>query len=178
MSLIETTLPAGTWNLDPVHSKIIWSVKHSGIATFRGSFAEVDGNLADGVLTGVAKTASVEVPVDQLKGHLLSPDFFDAERNPEITFTSREVSQDGEKLAVKGDLTLRGVTREVEATGSLTGPAVYLDGNERIAIELTTTIDRHDYGIDWNAPLPSGGQALGDAVTISVDLQLVKPSEG
>src|SRR5215208_250539 len=121
MSTIEQTqtVPAGTWQLVPVHSKASFSVQHSGIATFRGSFKEVDASLEDGVLTGAVKVASVDVPVEQLIGHLQSPDFFDAERYPEITFRSDELRQDGDQLIVKGEFTLRGVTQPLEAVGSL-----------------------------------------------------------
>ena len=177
MSLTEQTLPAGTWDLDPVHSKASFAVKHAGISQFRGSFADLTAKLEDGVLTGAVKVDSVEVPVDQLKGHLQGPDFFDAERHPEITFRASELAQDGETLKVKGDLTMRGVTKPVESTGTIAGPAQYFDGNERIAIELATVVDRTDYGINWNAPIPSGGNALADDVTITVELQLVRPSE-
>ena len=174
MSVVEQTIPTGTWTLDPVHSKAAFSVQHSGIATFRGSFKEVDARLEDGVLTGSVKVASVDVPVEQLIGHLQSPDFFDAERHPEITFESSELRQDGDQLVVTGDFTLRGVTKPLEAIGSLAGPTQYLDGADRIAIEITTVIDRTEFGVNWNAPLPSGGQALGNDVTLTVELQLVR----
>jgi len=174
MSLTDQTLPAGTWELDPVHSKASFAVKHAGISTFRGHFTDVDAALADGVLTGAVDVASVEVPVDQLKGHLQGPDFFDAERFPQITFRATETAQDGERLTVKGDLTMRGVTQPIEAVGTLSGPAQYFDGKDRIAVELETTVDRTAYGINWNAPIPSGGNALADEVTITVELQLVR----
>ena len=174
MSILEQQIPAGTWALDPVHSKVSWSVKHSGIATFRGTFNDFNATLDEGRLNGEVKVESVEVPVDQLKGHLLSPDFFDAETNPTVTFTSNEIHQDGEGVVVDGELTLRGVTKPIKGTGTIAGPTQYLDGKDRIALELTTTIDRTAYGIEWNAPLPGGGQALGNDVTITVDLQLVK----
>ncbi|HVL94251.1 MAG TPA: YceI family protein [Solirubrobacteraceae bacterium] len=170
----EQIVPAGTWQLDPVHSKATFAVKHSGIATFRGSFKELDGALIDGVLTGSVKVASVDVPVEQLVGHLQSPDFFDAERSPEISFRSTEITHAGDALAVTGELTMRGVTKTVQATGALAGPTQYLDGKDRIAVELTTVVDRTEFGINWNAPLPGGGQALGNDVTIVVELQLVK----
>ena len=176
MSILEQqqTIPAGTWQLDPVHSKVSWGVKHSGIATFRGTFTELDARLVDGTLTGEVAVASVDVPVDQLKGHLLAPDFFDAEANPTITFTSSKLDIDGDRLVLDGELTLRGVTKRIEATGSFAGPAQYLDGKDRVAIEATTVIDRTEFGVNWNAPLPNGGQAVGNDVTITVDLQLVK----
>src|ERR1700710_2392902 len=109
----QTTLPTGTWELDPVHSKAGFGVKHAGLSTFRGSFADFSAKLEDGVLTGAVKVDSVEVPVEQLKGHLQGPDFFDAERFPEITFTASNLVQDGERLVVKGELTMRGVTLPV-----------------------------------------------------------------
>lgn len=174
MSLTEQTLPTGTWELDPVHSKAGFAVKHAGLSTFRGHFTDVSAELADGVLTGAVKVESVEVPVDQLKAHLQGPDFFDAERHPEITFTASNVAQDGERLTVEGDLTMRGVTQPIQATGTLTGPAQYFDGKDRIAVELETVVDRTAYGINWNAPIPSGGNALADEVTITVELQLTK----
>jgi polyisoprenoid-binding protein YceI len=174
MSLTEQTLPTGTWELDPVHSKASFAVKHAGLSTFRGTFTDVTATLVDGVLTGEVDVASVDVPVDQLKGHLQGPDFFDAERHPKITFKAIETVQDGERLTVKGDLTMRGVTQPVEAAGTLTGPAQYFDGKDRIAVELETTVDRTAYGINWNAPIPSGGNALADDVTITVELQLIR----
>jgi hypothetical protein len=107
MSILEQTIPAGTWQLDPVHSAVSWSVKHSGIATFRGTFSDVQAELVDGVLTGQVSGASVDVPVEQLKGHLLAPDFFDAEANPTITFRSTKLDFDGDRLVLEGELTLR-----------------------------------------------------------------------
>ena len=181
MSLTEQSLPTGTWELDPVHSKASFAVKHAGLSTFRGHFTELDARLTDAsgtpTLTGSVKVASVDVPVDQLKGHLQGPDFFDAERFPEITFTASQLQQQGEQLTVNGELTMRGVTQPLTATGTIAGPAQYFDGKDRIALELTTTVDRTTYGINWNAPIPSGGNALADEVTIAVELQLVRPSE-
>ncbi len=174
MSITEQSVPTGTWSLDPVHSKAAFAVRHSGIATFRGHFGDVTATLTDGTLTGAVEVASVEVPIAQLKGHLLAPDFFDAEQHPQITFTAPDLSVDGERVAVRGELTMRGVTRDLEATGTFAGPATYLDGSERVAIALETVINRHDFGISWNAPLPSGGNALGDDVTLTVDLQLIR----
>ena len=174
MSTIEQVIPTGTWTIDPVHSRAEFAVRHSGIATFRGHFTEISATLEDGVLAGAVDVASVEVPVAQLKGHLQSPDFFDAEQHPQITFRASDLTIDGESLTVRGELTMKGVTRDLEATGSFGGPTHYLDGNERIAIALETVVNRHDFGVSWNAPLPGGGNAVGDDVTLTVDLQLVK----
>ena len=81
---------------------------------------------------------------------------------------------DRPRALARGELTIKGVTRELDATGTWAGPATYLDGNERIAISLETVINRHDFGVSWNAPLPSGGNAVGDDVTLTVDLELIK----
>ena len=174
MSITEQTVPTGTWTIDPVHSKAAFAVRHSGIATFRGHFTDVSATLTDGTLEGAVEVASVEVPVAQLKGHLLAPDFFDAEAHPQITFRASDLQLDGERLTVRGELTMRGVTRELEATGTFAGPATYIDGSERVAISVETVVNRHDFGVSWNAPLPNGGNAVGDDVTLTVDLQLTK----
>jgi polyisoprenoid-binding protein YceI len=174
MSTIEQVVPTGTYTIDAAHSRAAFSVKHTGIATFRGHFTDVDATLADGVLSGAVDVASVEVPVAQLKGHLQSPDFFDAEQHPQITFSASDLAVDGERLAVRGELTIKGVTRALEAAGTWAGPATGLDGAERIAISLETVINRHDFGVSWNATLPSGGNAVGDDVTLTVDLELVR----
>lgn len=175
MSTIEqTAVPTGTWALDPVHSRAAFAVKHTGIATFRGHFTELEAELRDGALTGAVAVESVDTAVPQLKGHLLSPDFFDAEQHPQITFRADALELDGERLTVRGELSMRGVTRALEATGTLSGPATYLDSSERLAIALETVVNRHDFGVSWNADLPGGGKAVGDDVTLTVDLQLIR----
>lgn len=172
MSTIETTIPAGTWSLDPVHSKAAFAVKYSGVATFRGHFSEVSAELREGTLQGAVDVASVEVPVAQLKGHLQAPDFFDAEAHPQITFTASDLDLDGERLTVRGELTIKGTTRALEATGTFGGPYTGLSGSEAVALSLETVVNRHDFGISWNADLPTGGKALADDVTLTVDLVL------
>ena len=178
MTTAQAILPKGAWKSDPVHSSVGFSVKHMGAGTFRGSFGDYDVslNLADSEpqLIGSAKVESVEVKDENLKGHLLSPEFFDAERHPEITFVARDVRQDGDDVVVEGELTVKGTTRTVEARGSMSGPVVAPPGGgTRIGIDLETVVDRHDYGLDWNADLPDGGKVLGDEVTLTVHLELV-----
>ncbi len=173
-TLEQTAVPTGTWTIDPVHSRAAFGVKHSGIATFRGHFTELDADLADGKLKGSVTVDSVDTAVAQLKGHLLSPDFFDAEQHPRIEFRADELNLDGQALTVRGELTMRGVTKPLEATGEFAGPVEYLQGPERLAIALETVVNRHDFGVSWNADLPGGGKAVGDDVTLTVDLQLVK----
>jgi polyisoprenoid-binding protein YceI len=174
MSTTATTVPAGTYGLDNVHSSIGFAVKYNGIASFRSSFATYDAALADGVLTGTADAASIAIDEPNFKGHLLSGEFFDAENTPTITFKSTDVkvAEDG-TAEVTGDLTIRGNTKSVVATGSFNaGPDAF--GNERANFELEATIDRREFGLNWQNALPNGADALAWDVTLKVDLQFVK----
>jgi polyisoprenoid-binding protein YceI len=174
----QVAIPTGTWRSDPVHSHVGFAVKHMVVATFRGSFTDFDVALAneDGEpkLYGAVRVDSVQVRDENLNGHLLSPDFFDAERHPEITFSSTGIRTDGDDLVVDGDLTIKGTTRSVEARGRITGPVVHPAGGERIGIDLETTVDRTEFGLNWNAPVPSGGVAVENEVTLTVHLELAK----
>jgi polyisoprenoid-binding protein YceI len=177
MSLTDTTtttVPTGTWAIDPVHSDVGFGVRYAGIGTFRGTFADVDASLAEGRLEGVARVASVRVDDENLAGHLQSPDFFDAERHPELRFASDAIERDGERVTVHGELTLRGVTRPVEITGTVTGPLENAYGQQRLGLDVETTVNRRDFGIDWNMELPGGGQALADEVVVAANLALVQ----
>jgi polyisoprenoid-binding protein YceI len=169
-----TRIPTGTWSLDPVHSTIGFAVRYSGVGTFRGTFEEFDAKLVDDRLEGVAKVASVKVDEETLAAHLQSPDFFDAEQYPELRFVSRTIERDGERVAIDGDLTLRGVTKPVEISGTVTGPLENAYGQQRTGFDLETTVNRQDYGITWNMELPGGGQALADGVLITANLALVE----
>ncbi len=176
MSAIETlveAIPAGTWNIDPSHSRVEFSVRHMGIATIRGSFADFDAVLAGGDephISGAIRVASVDTRDEARDGHLQSPDFFDAERYPEISFTSTRFEAD----RVVGDLTIRGVTREVELSARFSGAGTDPWGNERLGLELEGEINRHDFGVSWNTPLPTGGLLLGDTVRLSAGFSAVK----
>jgi polyisoprenoid-binding protein YceI len=176
MSITEqaTRVPTGTWNIDPVHSDVGFRVSYSGAGTFRGSFDEFDAKLADRTLKGVAKVASVRVDDPNLAGHLQSPDFFDAEQHPELRFASKRIERDGDAVTIEGELTLRGVTRPVTITGTAVGPTPDAHGNERLAFDVETIVDRRDFGIDWNLELPTGQPALGNDVKITVNLALVQ----
>jgi len=171
---VTTAIPTGTWKLDPVHSDIGFAVTYSSFGTFRGAFADFDAKLVDGNLEGRAKVASVSVDDPNFAGHLQSPDFFDAERNPELVFTSTAIERDGDTVTITGQLTLRGETKDVTISGTVTGPGQDLYGNERIAFDVETTVDRRDYGINWNMDLPTGEPALGNDVKITANLALVQ----
>ena len=173
-STITTEIPTGTWNLDPVHSSVGFAVKHSGVMTFRGDFPEFDAKLDDGRLEGTAEVASVRVDEPNLTGHLQTPDFFDAEQFPELRFVSNTIERDGDKVSIAGDLTLRGVTHPVELSGAISGPITDGYGTQRLGLDLETTINRQDYKISWNQPLPSGDPALADDVVITANVALVQ----
>lgn len=169
-----TGIPTGTWSLDPVHSSIGFAVSYSGVGTFRGSFGEFDATLVDGRLEGTAKVESVRVDDENLAGHLQTPDFFDAERYPELRFVSSAIERDGERVSISGDLTLRGLTQPVEISGTVTGPLTDAYGRERVGFDVETSVNRRDFGIDWNMELPTGDAALGDDVLITANLALVQ----
>jgi polyisoprenoid-binding protein YceI len=168
MSTITTlkSAPAGSWSADPVHSHVAFEVGYAGTNTFRGGFNEYAASLTNGVLEGSAKVASVDVKDEQLNGHLQTPDFFDAERFPEITFRTEDLE--------RGELTIKGVTRPVTITSTVSEPNVDPFGRERVGITLEATVDRNEFGIEWNAPNQGGGNYLGDDVTIKAELALIK----
>jgi polyisoprenoid-binding protein YceI len=173
VAVLTQQVPTGTWALDPVHSTIGFELPYlAGI--FRGQFRDVDARLTAESLTGSARVASIDVKDPNLVGHLQSPEFFDVERHPELTFVSSSLEQSGDELTVRGDLTIRGTTKPVELTGTLAGP--FTDGfeRERVNLKLETTIDRTDFGLNWNMPLPNGDAALQHDVTLVAELYFVK----
>ena len=174
-----TIAPAGTWSLDPIHSRVDFEVSYLA-GTFKGEFHEIAAELSvDGErasLEGTAKVASVDVKDENLSAHLQSPDFFDAERHPELRFAADDIRLDGDgRVSVDGELTIKGVTKPVAVTGTVTAPIADYTGNDRIGLNLTTAVDRTEFGVDWNQPLPSGDPALANDVTILAELQFVKP---
>ena len=166
-------LPTGTWTVDPVHSSVGFSVKHMLVASFRGGFGTFDVTLDEDGLRGTVDVSTVDVSEPNLNEHLLAPDFFDAERHPQISFRSTAIRLAGEAIDVDGELTIKGTTRPVTISGTFNGPVTYLDGSQRIALELETAVDRTAFGLDWNAPLPSGGLALGNEVKLHAELELI-----
>jgi len=167
-------IPAGSYELDPIHSSFGFTVKHNGVSSFRGQFEQVDASLRDGVLTGTVQVDSVKTPIPQLKDHLLSPEFFNATEAPTITFRSTDIrlGEDG-SAEVAGELSIRGVTKPVIAKGTY-GRGTGMRGGEVVGFDLEAAVDRRDYGLNWQAPLPGGGDALGWQVTLQVHLELAK----
>lgn len=176
---IETIAPAGTWQLDPVHSTIGFEVDYMA-GTFRGTFREAEAALEiDGEtrIEGVAKVASVDVKDESLAAHLQSPDFFDAERHPELRFAGELAGVSGDAVTIRGELTMKGVTRPVAIAGTLVAPITDPYGNERLGLEVSTTVDRTEFGLAWNAELPTGQPALANEVAIVGDLQFVRKAD-
>jgi polyisoprenoid-binding protein YceI len=169
---IEQRIPTGTYVGDPIHSSFGFAVKHNGVSLFRGAFEEVEAKLEDGVLEGTVKVESVKTPIADLKSHLLAADFFDAASHATIAFRSREIraSEDG-RVEVDGELTIRGKSLPVTAKGSY-AEGVGMAGNEVLGFDLQANIDRRDYGLNWQAPLPNGGDGLGWDVRLEVHLEL------
>jgi polyisoprenoid-binding protein YceI len=172
-----TTAPlAGTYVADPVHSSFGFAVRYQGVSLFKGTLDEVDAKLLDGRLEGAAKVESISIRTpEQFRAHVLSPEFFDAESHPTVGFRSDaiELNEDG-TAKVEGELTIKGITRPVSAAGTWIAPAADAFGSTRGHLNLEALIDRTEFDMNWNAPLPSGGKALANEVTLTVELSLVE----
>ena len=174
---------AATWNIDPVHTVAEFKVKHMMISNVKGLFTKVAGamtldeaDVTKSRIEASIEAGSVNTRDAQRDAHLKSADFFDVEKFPELSFKSTRVTRAGDgELAVTGDLTIHGVTREVVfAVEGPTPPAKDPWGNTRVGLSATTKISRKDYGLTWNAALETGGILVGDEVTITLDAQLVR----
>ncbi len=175
MSTIESTtqIPSGTWNADTAHSQLDTAVKHMGIATVHGQFTQFEATLEggeDSVLRGTIEMASVTSNDENRDAHLKSPDFFDVEKYPQATFELKHVAE-GRGVA---ELTLKGVTKPVDVTISVNGAGTDPWGNERVGVDVEGVIDRTDFGVNWNAPLPAGGFLVADKVKLSASLSFTK----
>jgi polyisoprenoid-binding protein YceI len=174
----QTAIPTGTWNSDRTHSSATFEVGHLGISTFSGRVKEFDATLKASdesfELDGSASVDSLDIDEPNLRAHLLAPDFFDVERNPQIRFRAEGANEDGGGLAVTGELEIKGIARQVEARGRIGAPVTDPSGNEHVALELETVIDRTDFGLDWNMELPNGQPVLAHEVRLVVSLELVR----
>jgi polyisoprenoid-binding protein YceI len=179
MSVAESTkqfAPTGTWAADPVHSNVSFEVTYAGVNQFRGSFRDFSATLEGSSLEGSATVASVDVKDEQLNGHLQTPDFFDAERHPEIAFRATELTRlEDNRVEGSGELTIKGVTQPIKLTGQIAAePATDPFGRERLGLRLESEIDRTAYGVSWNAPNQSGGDYLANDVKLIAELAFVK----
>jgi polyisoprenoid-binding protein YceI len=172
-----------TWKIDPVHSGAEFKVKHMMISNVKGQFTAVTGvatldetDVTKSRIEATIDAASINTRDVQRDAHLKSADFFDVEKFPTLSFKSKRVARvGGDELAVTGDLTIHGVTREV--TFDVEGPTLPAKdpwGNTRVGISATTKISRKDYGLTWNAGLETGGFLVGDDVTVTLDVEFVK----
>jgi polyisoprenoid-binding protein YceI len=175
----QAVLPVGTWQIDPSHSTIGFSVKHMMIATVRGRFERFQGTLEVGDdgevhVTGVIEAASIDTNEPQRDEHLRSADFFEVTTYPEISFQSTSVQPlGGRRLRIVGDLTIHGATREVVLEAEFLGAAADPWGNERLALEARGEVSRKDFGLTWNQALETGGVLVGDKIKIALDLSTV-----
>ena len=177
----RTAIPTGTWRIDPVHSKVGFAVKHMGVATVRGEFRDFEGaiEIGDDLETarahGTVRTASISTNQEQRDEHLRSPDFLNAELHPELSFESTRIEAiDEETLRIHGDLTINGVTREIELQAEVLGTGLGASDEERLGLEVTGQLSRRDYGMRFNAALGSGNAVVADRVKLELDIAAVK----
>jgi polyisoprenoid-binding protein YceI len=189
MSVVDATIgasviPAGKWSVDAARSSVAFTVKHMLFATLNGRFRTFEGTLEIGAsaprVTGAVMAASIDTNESIRDEHLrCSPDFFDVERYPEISFNSTRIDYlDGSRMRIVGELTMRGVTRETELDARLERTRREAGGDERIALELRGELDRRDFGLTWNQRLDTGGALLGNKVKIVLEISAVKGKTG
>ena len=179
--LIAGVQAADNYVVDKSHTNIGFTVKHLVIATVPGKFNDYsidfmfDANdLKNSSVKATIKTASINTDDEKRDEHLRSPDFFDAEKYPEIIFVSSRILKKGEGYIAEGTLTMRGVSKEIELPFKILGPVQDPWGNTKMGVEAALTIDRQDYGISWSKSLDTGGLVVSDDVNIKLDVELTK----
>jgi polyisoprenoid-binding protein YceI len=177
---VATQQFAGTFEADPDHSSFLFAVKHMKVSSFRATFADVDARLvADDAglsLEGRARVESISITnPPEFREHVVnSEEFFDGANHPEIVFRSNDVELADGSARVEGELEIKGISRPVSATGTYQPPVEDPYGSVRTAIELAATVDRRDWGMNWQMPLPKGGDVLGYDVELTIHLELIK----
>ncbi len=170
---------AGTWAIDPVHSEVGFSVRHMMVGKVRGKFTKFSGELVtasdvlDSSVTAEIDLASIETGAEQRDAHLRSPDFFDTENHPQMTYRSTGIRRDGGDFIVDGELTLKGVTRSVPLTLEVNGFGPDAYGGTRAGFTATAEINRQDFGVNWNAAMETGGVVVSDKVAIHLEIEAV-----
>lgn len=175
---VLSTLPAGSFTIDPSHSRIGFSARHAMVTKVRGAFNEFAGS---GSLANGAGSVTVDISVDSIDtrsadrdGHLKSPDFFDASNFPKITFASTSVKDSGsEKVVVEGNLTIKDVTKPIAITFEYTGAATDPFGNARVGFEGEAEINRKDFGLTWNAALETGGILVSENIKLEFEISAI-----
>ncbi|MDP9071147.1 MAG: YceI family protein [Actinomycetota bacterium] len=176
-TIATSGLEAGTWEIDPSHSSVEFSVRHMMFSKVKGRFGAFRGTIvvgedpADSSVEATVEVASIDTGDEQRDAHLRGADFFDVERYPEMTFVSRSVRQDGDRYVVAGDLTLHGVTRPVELNLELNGIGTDPYGRTKAGFSATTELSRKEFGLEWNVALDTGGVLVGDKVQVSLEIQ-------
>lgn len=179
----DTGLVAGNWDLDRDHTTIGFTARHL-MSKVRGTFNEFEGRVTtttdplETTITVTIKAGSIFTNNEQRDGHLRSADFFDPETGGDLTFTSTGVRADGDGYVITGDLTINGVTRSVDLATEFLGSDVNPYGKTVLGAEATTTIDRHDYNVNWNMPLDGGRLLVGPKIDITLSVEAVAEGEG
>ena len=177
-----TTIPdyvAGTWTIDPIHSEVGFAVRHMMVSKVRGKFKTFSGELVtgenplDSSVTAEIDLASIETGAEQRDDHIRSADFFEVETYPTMTYRSTGVRADGDGFVVDGDLTLKGVTKQVPLTLELNGFGPDPFGGTRAGFTATTEINRRDFGVNFSAPMQNGGVVVADKISIHLEIEAV-----
>jgi polyisoprenoid-binding protein YceI len=172
-------LVAGTWEIDPAHSDVAFTVRHMMVSKVRGNFGAFTGTI---VTTQDPLESSVEASIDltsidtrneQRDAHIRTADFFDVDNFPAMTYRSTGIRPDGDRFVVDGELTLRGVTRSVPLALEINGVGPDAYGGTRIGFSATTEINRTDFGVNWNAAIEAGGVVVSEKVSIALEIQAV-----
>ena len=172
---------AGTWDIDAAHTNLGFSARHAMVAKVRGHFAEYTGSFTidgDDISKSSAEltiqTGSILTGQADRDGHLKSPDFLDVEKFPTITFVSTSAAEKGDTIVLTGDLTIHGVSKQVEIHYDYLGLSQDPWGNSKIGFEGSTKISRKDFGLTWNAALETGGVLVGDDIKLNLDVEGTK----
>jgi len=180
LALAAVAVSAANYQVDTVHSTVGFAIKHLGISEVHGTFTNFSGIIEFDAAkpeafkaNGTVQVASINTGNPKRDGHLRSPDFFDADKLPEIKFETTSVQKEASGWVVKGQFTMHGVTKEIELRGELSGPVQdpFDKTKTRIGIAATTTLDRQDYGLTWNKTLDKGGLMIGNEVKISLNIE-------
>ncbi|HEX4214375.1 MAG TPA: YceI family protein [Candidatus Dormibacteraeota bacterium] len=180
MSEVVSTIPnyvAGTWQIDAVHSEVAFVVRHMMVSKVRGRFDSFEGQIVtaenplESSATATIQAGSVNTGAPQRDDHIRSGDFFEAEKFPTITFRTTTIRSDGEDFAVDGELTIRGATHPITLAVEFNGIGPDAYGGTRIGLSATTEINRNDFGVSYNGPIPGGGMAVSEKVTLSIEAE-------
>lgn len=172
---------AGTWNIDPTHTTLSFTARHAMVTKVRGQFNEFEGfinidgeNPNNSSVEVIVQANSIDTNNETRDGHLRSGDFLEIETHPTLSFKSTKVEASEEEIVVTGDMTIKGVTKEITVTLDWTGPVTDPQGSDRLGFETSFSINRQDYGVSFSAPLEAGGVLVGDKVNIELDIAAVK----